>query len=133
MEFPFTYKQHVPSTLQSFFAYVTNHFQTTIKTIRTDNGTEFFNSQLGPFLLSHGALHQQYSCTDTQQNGRAERKHIRILELTRALRFQSGLPLRYWGDCLMTATYLINRIPTPVLSNSIHLKICIINDLYIVV
>lgn len=52
-----------------------------------------------------------------QQNGRAERKHRNVLEMSRALRLQAGLPLSFWGDCVLTATYITNRLPTPILNN----------------
>ncbi|XP_074293643.1 uncharacterized protein LOC141620750 [Silene latifolia] len=31
------------------------------------------------------------------------------------MRLQAGLPLKFWGACLLTATYLINKMPTPIL------------------
>lgn len=35
-------KQHVPRQLMHFISYVENHFHTTVKTFRSDHGTEFF-------------------------------------------------------------------------------------------
>jgi hypothetical protein len=42
-----------------------------------------------------------------QQNGIAERKHSHIIETARTL-----LPLRFWGNVVLTANYLINRMPS---------------------
>lgn len=96
-----------------------NHFHTSVQILRSENGSEFFSHSAIEFLANLGITHQS-SCPYTpQQNGRVERKHKHLLEITRALRFQANLPKSFWGYCLLTATFLINRLPTPVLQNKI--------------
>ncbi|GKB56595.1 retrovirus-related pol polyprotein from transposon TNT 1-94 [Tanacetum coccineum] len=82
-----------------------------------DNALEFVKGQCGPYLESLGIVHQTSYVDRPQQNSRVERKHRHILDTARALRFHSKLPLKFWGDCITTDTYLINKIPSSVLSN----------------
>src|SRR5699024_4472511 len=43
------------------------------------------------------------------QNGPAERLNRLILEITRSLLFQAGLPKSFWKHAVQTANYLRNR------------------------
>ena len=92
-----------------------NQFSKGVKVVRTDNGAEFKSRPMLQFYSEHGIVHQR-SCVDTsQQNGRVTRKHRHILNVVRALRFQANLPLSFWGECVFTATHLINRTPNRIL------------------
>lgn len=39
------------------------------------------------------------------------------MSIARSLRFQSGLPIKLWGECILAATYIINRLPSPILDH----------------
>ncbi|CAA7042208.1 unnamed protein product [Microthlaspi erraticum] len=106
-------KQQAPKSLKDFIAMVERQFGKRVKTIRSDNGSEFIC--LNGFFREHGILHETSCVATPQQNGRVERKHRHILNVARALRFQASLPLEFWGQCVLAAGYIINRTPTTIL------------------
>lgn len=110
-----TDKTHVGQHLKTFFAMIERQFTKKVKTIRSDNGTEFMC--LTNYFQDSGIIHET-SCVHTpQQNGRAERKHRHILNIARALRFQAHLPIEYWGECVLAAGHIINHTPSALLDN----------------
>ena len=109
-------KSEVSQIFQKFYKMVKNQFKTKIQILRTDNGREYYNVVLGNFLSSEGIIHQS-SCVETpQQNGVSERKNRHLLEVARSLLFSTNVPKQYWGEAVLTATYLINRLPSRVLT-----------------
>jgi hypothetical protein len=100
---------------------IEKQFECHVKTIRADNGPEFLMPE---FYASKGILHQT-SCVETpQQNGRVERKHQHILNVGRALLFQSKLPKHFLSYAVLQAVYIINRIPSPLLNNQSPYALC---------
>ncbi|GKD04394.1 putative RNA-directed DNA polymerase [Tanacetum coccineum] len=109
-------KDEVFQMFVNFYNIILTQFNIKIKVIRSDNGTEFTNNKMTEFLNTMGILHQTTCAYTPQQNGIAERKHRHLLNVARSLMFQGGIPLRFWSDCVLTAVYLINRLPSSVLN-----------------
>lgn len=108
-------KVEVIVIIRQFFIMVKNVHSCIVKFLRTYNGCAFFNSQMTELLQSLGIVHQSSYISTPQQNGIAERRHRYILNTARALRFQAGVPLRFLGECVSTAAYIINKLTTQVL------------------
>lgn len=107
-------KSEVLQVFPGFLKMIENQFQTTVKAVRSDKSPELKFAEL---FRSNG-IQSFHSCPETpQQNSVVERKHQHILNMVRALMFQSHLPLEFWGDCILTAVFLIDRISTPLLNN----------------
>ena len=105
-------KEQVKGTLTGFFCYVENHFNTKVKTLRSDNGTEIFQSECSEIFLKKGIIYQRSVAGVPQQNARVERKHRYLLDTARALKLHAGLPDYLWGECILSATHLINLLPS---------------------
>ena len=57
-----------------------------------------------------------------QQNGTTERKNKHLLEVAHAIMFSMNVPRYFWGEAILTASYLINRMPTGILKYSTPLE-----------
>ncbi|RVW42015.1 Retrovirus-related Pol polyprotein from transposon RE2 [Vitis vinifera] len=107
------------SIFQKFYTEIQTQFNISIRVLRSDNAREYFSAQFTSFMSHHGILHQS-SCAHTpQQNGVAERKNRHLVETARTLLLHSHVPFRFWGDAVLTACYLINRMPSSVLHDQI--------------
>jgi hypothetical protein len=79
------------------------------------------------FYSSKGILHQLSYVETPQQNSVMERKHQHLLNVAHAIRFQSHLPLQVLGDCILASAHIINRTPTPNLSNKSPYQYFVLN------
>uniref|UniRef100_A0A803NLQ8 Integrase catalytic domain-containing protein n=1 Tax=Cannabis sativa TaxID=3483 RepID=A0A803NLQ8_CANSA len=113
--FPLTLKSQAYPTFLQFKSLVEKQFSLPIKKVQSDWGGEY--RRFASFLAFNG-VQLQHSCPhDHEQNGRAERKHRHINEIGMTLLVQAGLDLSNWWLAFQHATFVINRLPTPVLDN----------------
>ncbi|GKD38577.1 putative RNA-directed DNA polymerase, partial [Tanacetum coccineum] len=111
-------KDEVFDCLVNFIKLIHNQFNAKIKTFKSDNGTEFVNKKMFTLFSDLGIIHHTFCTHSPQQNGIAEREHRYLLNVAMSLMFQGWIPLNFWSDCILTAVYLINRLPSSVLNGS---------------
>jgi hypothetical protein len=103
-------KSQTQETLKGFLRWAQNEFGLRIKKIRSDNGTEFKNSQIEGFLEDEGIKHEFSSPYTPQQNGVVERKNITLLDMARIMLDEYKTLDRFWAEAINTACYAINRL-----------------------
>jgi len=104
-------KSQAKNAIIQLYNMLETQFNTKIKLIRSDDGTEFNNDFFFDFFITKGILHKKSIVKTPQQNGVAERKHKHLLDTARALWFHARLPKRFWGECILAATHIINFLP----------------------
>ena len=113
--FPLHHKSNALSVFILFKSQIEKLLGLPIKQLQTDGGGEF--KKFSSFLASNGISHP-FSCPHTHaENGIAERKHRHLVETGLTLLARASIPLYYWVNAFETAAFLINHMPTPVLSN----------------
>ncbi|KAI3794690.1 hypothetical protein L1987_37323 [Smallanthus sonchifolius] len=103
-------KDETPEILKTYLLQIENLFNLSVKTIRSDHGTEFKNATLDSFCESKG-ISRQFSVPRTpQQNGVAERTNRTLIEAARTLIVDSKLSLTFWAEAVNTACFVQNRV-----------------------
>ena len=105
-------KNEVAEKFKLYKAMVENRTGNRIKTVRSDNGTEFKCHEMEDYLKLEGIRHELSVEYTPQQNGVAERKNRTLVEMARCLLIRSNLPPVFWAEALNTANYIRNRCPS---------------------
>ena len=106
---------HKSEALECFRRYlieVENQLDKSVKALRTDRGREYLSDQFRELCEEKGIVRQLIIPRIPQQNGVAKRKNQILLDMVRSMMEQVNLPISYWGDALLTATYILNRVPS---------------------
>lgn len=104
-------KSDVYKCFIDFKTMVENQSGNKLKVLRSDNGTEYFSNAFKRYCEHNGILQQKTAVYTPQQNGVAERINRTILEKVRCMLIDSGVAKEFWAEAVMTAAYIINRVP----------------------
>ncbi|WZZ89829.1 hypothetical protein YC2023_118408 [Brassica napus] len=113
--YPLTAKSQVKDVFLSFKPLVETRFETKIQHLYSDNGGEYLD--LRPYLSTHGITHLTSPPHTPEHNGISECKHRHIVETCLSLLSTATMPLTLCPLAFAADVFLINRLPTPTLSN----------------
>ena len=86
--------------------------------IRTDNGTEYTSEIFNNFCEEVSIEHQLTVPYTPQQNGVVEKKNRTLMEMTRYLLHEKGLPKKFRVEAANTVVFLLNRLSTKALQKN---------------
>ena len=99
--------------IEKFVLYkseVENQLNKKIKVLRSDRGVEY-ESSFVDFCAQHGIIHETTTPYSPLSNGVAERKNCTLKEMMNAMLISSGLLQNIWGETILSANYLLNKVP----------------------
>jgi transposase InsO family protein len=105
------------TVFKNFKALVENQSGHKLVTLRSDRGGEYTSKEFDKYCREQGIKHQFTTAYTPQQNGIAEWKNRTILNMTRTMLKEKGLPKQFWAEAVACSTYLLNRCPTKSVKN----------------
>jgi transposase InsO family protein len=85
-----------------------NEFDANVNNIRSDNGTEFKNTQVEDFLDEKCIKHEFSVPYTPQQNEVAERKNHTLIEMARTMLDEYKTSDRFWAEAINTTCHATN-------------------------
>lgn len=107
---PMKSKSETPQCVKRFIEKMKNLTGKNLKVFRTDRGKEYLNKSLQDYLADNGIQHQCTTGYCPEQNGVAERQNRTLMEATRTVLADSGLPMSFWAEALKYTAFVNNRI-----------------------
>ena len=111
-------KSEVFEKFVEYTAMVENQFGKKLKIIRSDNGGEYTSEKFSEYCKKNGIVHEFTIPYTPQQNGVAERKNRTIQEMANCLLIHANFQKTFWGEAVMTANFLQNRLPTSLIEKT---------------
>lgn len=109
------HKSDVFSVFQDFGAKSEARFNLKIVYLFIDNGLEYLSNEMKNYCVSKGITYHLTVPRTPQLNGVSERMIRTITEKARAMISGAKLDKVFWGEAVLTATFLINLTPTKAL------------------
>jgi transposase InsO family protein len=100
----------VQDTFKKFAKRAQNKFESKIKKVRSDNGTEFKNTNIEKILEEEGIGHQFSVPNTPQQNGIVGRKNRTLIEAARTMLDEYKVSDQFWAEAINTACHAINSL-----------------------
>jgi hypothetical protein len=94
-----------------------------LSVLRTDRGGEFTSKQFAEYCASEGIQQQLTAPYSPQQNGVIGRRNAMVIGAARSMIKQKGLPGWFWGEAVVTAVYLLNRVPCKAVGGRIPFEV----------
>jgi hypothetical protein len=103
-------KSEAKGVVKKFIRRVQNEFELKVKNIRSDNGSEFRNTQVEESFDEEGIKHELSTPYTPQQNGIFERKNSTLIEAARTMLDEYKTPDSVWSEAVNTACHAASRL-----------------------
>jgi hypothetical protein len=94
--------------LKKFLKRAQNKFDTKVKRIRIDNGTEFKNTQVEDYLDEDDIKHEFLASYTQQQNGLVKRMNMILIGMVRTMLDEYKTSGCFWAETINTACHATN-------------------------
>ena len=107
-----SHKSKAFECFKSYSRLVENKLNVNIKALRTDQGHEYLSYLFKNYCDGKGIARQLTIPSTLQQIGIVEKGNRTMLDMVRSMMVQANLPISFWGDALLSTTYIFNQVPS---------------------
>jgi len=93
-----------------FVIEIETQLERRVEILQTDRGREYLSDKLKEFCEKKGIQRQLTIPRTPQQDGVTECRNRTLLDMVRLV--MTHVPISFWGAALLTATYILNRVPS---------------------